>query len=232
MSNLKVDNYSNLFNNVIDIFLHEIVEYIYEPTKYKIFMINNPNKITYREFSIYNLEKYLSIPIEGIKDKNKYPYKQYINRISINGSGRIGCKLKFIYIKKTITLDNFIKQFTIINKHFLKTVKKILQYPSIVTIKLKDNLNYKLFIKNLYDKYPNFYQKYFYCNYNVPNRYDCRHRKCLCYDEFTCDLCLLKGQFFSDRWYGDIYMCYNCKKELDDRRHERWEDKQDCYDDY
>lgn len=230
MSQLTVDNDS--FNNIIHIFLHKIIEYIYEPSKYKLFMINNPNKITSRWYSNYNLKEHLSIPIETLEDKKNYPYKQHINRISINGSGRIGCQLKFIYIRKTITLNIYIKKLSIINKNFLKTVKKILYHPTICIIRLKDNINYKIFIKNLYNKYPNFYNKYFFCNYNIPNTYNYRNCKCLCYNTAKCDLCLLKGSLVRDSWWGDMYMCYNCKKDMVDGRAERHEDKCSCRDDY
>lgn len=222
---------NELFNDVIDIFLPEIIEYIYEPTKYKLFMINNPNEITSRWYSNYDLKKHLSIPVEKLEDKKKYPYKQHINRISIDGSGKIGCKLKFIYIRKTIKLNNYLKKLSNINKIFLKTVKKILYYPTIYTIRLKENLNYKIFIKNLYDKYPNFYNEYFFCNYNVPNTYQHRNSKCLCYNTAKCDLCLLKGHLVEDYWWGNMYMCYNCEKDMDDGRAERYEDKC-CHNDY
>jgi hypothetical protein len=226
---------NNVFDDIIRLFLPEISKYLYEPIKFKIFMINNPNKITYRDFSKYELTKYLNYPIESVEDKKILPYKENIYHISLYGSGRLGCKLKFIYIRRTPNFREYMDKFKFINKNFMNSLNNLLNLnpPFLKNIKISDNLNYKIAIKNLYDKHPNFYQKYFQCNTNLPDTFINRNRSCGCYDCFTCDLCILIGKLRNDRWYGDIYMCYNCEKELLERRHERWEDKHERdYDDY
>ena len=197
-------------------------------------MVKNPNDFTNRYWSTYELENFLNLKIENNTDKKKYPFKEHVYRISINGSGRIGCKLKFIYIRHTDKINNKLLKYSLVSKNFLIAVKKLSKNKTIKNIKINENIKFKLFMKEIYDTFPNFYKEYCKCNYNIPkNCYQFHKRKCLCYDKYTCDLCTLNGKLESDFYYGDMYMCYYCSKELKEDRIEKIEDKQfSNYNDY
>ena len=226
-----LNNKNNLFKKVIYNFLDKILEYIHENIIFKLFMVKNPNSFTNRYWSTYELEKFLNFRLEKDIHKKKYPFKENVYRISIKGSGRIGCKLKFIYIRHTDKIKNKLLKYSLISKNFYNVIKIISKNKIIKNIKLNENMKFKLFMKEIYDTFPNFYKEYCKCNYNIPkNTYQHYNRKCLCYDKYTCDLCTLDGKLKSDLYYGNMYMCYYCNKELYEDRLERWEDKHCCND--
>jgi len=211
------------FIDIIQKFFHIIVEYLYDPN-YTVFMVNNPNKFAYKEFSKYQLSEYLEYPVETDEIDKSYPHKMNIHHISICGSGRIGCKLKFLHIRKKMDFVDIINKFICINKIFELPMKKL---------RLEDNLKFKLEVKKFYDKHSNFYEKYFNCEFDLPDTYFYRNRTCKCYNLLKCDLCLLAGKLVNDYVRrGNDYMCDNCKKEYVERRREKLEYKKDCRDDY
>lgn len=219
------------FIDIIQKFFHIIVEYLYDPN-YTVFMVNNPNKFAYKEFSKYELSKYLEYPVETDEIDKSYPHKMNIHHISICGSGRIGCKLKFLHIRKKMDFVDIINKFIFINKTWIRSNIEEFKL-SIKKLRLEDNLKFKLEVKKVYDRHPNFYENYFNCEFNLPDTYFYRNKTCKCYDLLQCDLCLLAGKLISNRArHGNDYMCDNCKKEYWERRREKLEHKKDCRDDY
>lgn len=218
----------NLFNDVMDILFPVIFPYLFMP-KYKLVMVNNPNEIVYKDFSKYDLPFYFSIPVESEDLCNQFPYQKNIHNVSIDGGGRFGCKMKFIYFRKNMEINNFLSSFMAINKNLARVVNKIqlLNPPFLKKMKIKDNLKYKLLIQKIYQKYPHFYDKYFECDYHIPkDHYYYRNKKCDCYHAYKCDLCLLgTWRKINDHRYGEMIMCYNCLLEMKERRREYYEHK-------
>ena len=104
------------FRDVSHIILPILIKLLYVPTKYKIFRIKSVEPRYYTR--VIELGKYIDYPIENDNDVRQYPIKESLYNISSEGSGRLGCKIIYLYIRRTFNLKEFMKSLKVINKIF------------------------------------------------------------------------------------------------------------------
>jgi hypothetical protein len=226
MDNIKLDN-------IIHIILPKILEFLYEPVRYKIFRLKN--KTIEQKFYRKNIDlrKYINYPTEKKIHSIKFPIKESFYKISFRGAGRLGCKMKYLYFRRTLNYKEITQSLMLISKMFYVQIKKLQNLKYFYNYFINDNLNYKIFMKRFYDRYPNLYNEYCHCDTRLPFPWMYKDWSCNCYHSLKCDLCFLTGTSKYNSNCGDMILCEICDNELQERQYEYWIHKhEDNYDDY
>jgi hypothetical protein len=115
------------FEEIVHIIFPLLIEYLYEPTKFKIFILNDPFIIDQKYYTYkFDLRDHSDYPIESYYDEQLYINKISLYNISIVGSGNLGCKMRYLYGRRSKSFNEFMNSFCLINKSIKALVVRLL----------------------------------------------------------------------------------------------------------